>query len=481
MLSVSVLTPEPDTRYVVYFTVAPPSNYGHGNLIVGPYFLDANCKTCGYYQTKQYLGDFLPSKSDSYRYNGMDLNPITHRNLTGVGQYHPLAPSDVGYSMNPNETTIHYPTPDSQSERACTKSKDGFTISGKQYLSKHNQNWYCCSGTMTGWVESTAHYGDDEIWRFHSTSYTIGDFRLGPVRYGVRTVYADTTSTDGASFTMQTMVREHQDLSMLMARFSGWPFPKSQIFRELGITFPTIYGPNYGECSMAAVDSLKGINCNNIANLSDLAKVKTVTDLLPGKYDDLTVKGLASIYLWYKYSFENTARDISEIRTALPYLTASADKPRYKVQGKSSLYEGDQPYTVNCTLYGTWEASSVAEAIFRKLEQTGLDLSGQTIWDLIPFSFVVDWFFPVGKWLGYADLRMKSYANRYGIDYAVYSCKALRTIARHTAAYDVDITTSYYERWVSRRALCLENYIPSEPHGFNGHLAESAAIITSCL
>jgi hypothetical protein len=51
-------------------------------------------------------------------------------------------------------------------------------------------------------------------------------------------------------------------------------------------------------------------------------------------------------------------------------------------------------------VYSTGEASQLVKTIGGYLDALGINLDPQILWDSIPFSFIVDWFFNVGAWLG---------------------------------------------------------------------------------
>lgn len=67
--------------------------------------------------------------------------------------------------------------------------------------------------------------------------------------------------------------------------------------------------------------------------------------------------------------------------------------------------------------------------LFGTFDALGINLSLQTVWDAIPFSFVIDWFARVGDWLGRYDLRaIQPTTTILGF---VHSVKQERTVERY--------------------------------------------------
>lgn len=104
------------------------------------------------------------------------------------------------------------------------------------------------------------------------------------------------------------------------------------------------------------------------------------------------------------------------------------------------------------------------EALIRRFTSLGLTNPLEIAWELVPFSFVADWFVPIGSWLSSLDAANGwNYAN--GTKTRRLVC---RRDVRHkdSVAYGTKYTgtfTGYRERKVVDRALYASSPIPGRP------------------
>jgi hypothetical protein len=104
---------------------------------------------------------------------------------------------------------------------------------------------------------------------------------------------------------------------------------------------------------------------------------------------------------------------------------------------------------MKCRLDAKQKELSYLEQIWTGLYRYGLTPSFYVIWDMIPYSFIVDWFIPVGDILsGYDKTRM--YDRTYEFSNLWYS------LSYDTA--DTEAVVHAYTRWTS-----------DSPPEFNGY------------
>lgn len=141
---------------------------------------------------------------------------------------------------------------------------------------------------------------------------------------------------------------------------------------------------------------------NNVENLKDLKRIREslppVVDLLKKR----NFKSLADLYLWYKYTYKTTeldlkayynffrkwlksSKEVSNVkRIHLKYTTSIKDNSvSEEVVTRYQIYH--EPYNVGV------------------LRTLGLEINLGNTWDLLPFSFVVDWFINIGDILQRLD------------------------------------------------------------------------------
>lgn len=136
------------------------------------------------------------------------------------------------------------------------------------------------------------------------------------------------------------------------------------------------------------------LQVNNIANVQQLRKWKEMIPRIPNK----KIKTLAGLYLWYKYVFCTTAMDAEEMFKFFTRNPLEAYKSRDKgYDHRFTLTNIVDEKTVDTfTFYlGSYD--------FSILDTFGLRVNLSNTWDMIPFSFVVDWFTRVGDMLASID------------------------------------------------------------------------------
>ena len=124
---------------------------------------------------------------------------------------------------------------------------------------------------------------------------------------------------------------------------------------------------------------------NNIANIADvISSFKSMSKGLT------KVGSAADAWLAYRYSYSTTKSDIfalSEFATRIAALPPS-------IRSNGYYKDGDWEYRVSINVSSPYLASLVSFG-----EKWGLALDAVNAWDLIPYSFIVDWFIPVSKLL----------------------------------------------------------------------------------
>lgn len=91
-------------------------------------------------------------------------------------------------------------------------------------------------------------------------------------------------------------------------------------------------------------------------------------------------------------------------------------------------------------------ASYLAEQLLFELDRWGMIPDSYLIWDMIPYSFIVDWFVPIGNALAVEDAN-KKFEQQFKVDRCMYSFAYTRKIK--------GIEVSNYSRWVSDPVIPL--------------------------
>lgn len=163
----------------------------------------------------------------------------------------------------------------------------------------------------------------------------------------------------------------------------------------------------FGELAIRCADDARSIDVNSIEYLRDLASVveeaKATYSLLKGK---VNLKNISSLYLSYKYGMRLTYQDTKTIARDIGFLASRHGQSDAHARAASSHTETVAGITCNSSLHYKIYYSPHSSEFLRgiaTLQSTGLFPTPKTVWELIPFSFVVDWFVNVSDRLAQQD------------------------------------------------------------------------------
>lgn len=172
--------------------------------------------------------------------------------------------------------------------------------------------------------------------------------------------------------------------------------------------------------SQACMDlytTLPEAQMNTFANLLDI--VGTLRDFKHGNFSG--IGSMADAWLSYRYAFNTTKSDIEEYAHLLNRLIDLCDR-EYSLHGHFSktyyAWQGDQKIAFEVEAHVT-ATSKLTQLDTRKIknfmDRAGLKLNLLNAWDLVPYSFVVDWFLPISKLLGNMDAMYEEQHINYDV------------------------------------------------------------------
>lgn len=208
-------------------------------------------------------------------------------------------------------------------------------------------------------------------------------------------------------------------------------------------------------------------NDNNIANLIemselviDVAKSGGVEPLLEAaaSFVDFLKGGnrpreifhdLGDMWLKYRYCYSTTKSDVQQAlenkaRKQITYLRKQHFNGVYRTE--YSIPDGGKTTVtarVSCDV--VQQTADMVKAIKHGLYMNGLEMSAYTMWDLVPFSFIADWFCDIGGKL--QEKQDKQHYSDYVFTDVVWS------LAYDRSYHNVD--NHCYSRW-------YDNHIPDE-------------------
>lgn len=214
-----------------------------------------------------------------------------------------------------------------------------------------------------------------------------------------------------------------------------------------------------GDLSLECVKQVKAFSADTAVVASKLPSLSKLADVVPrNKGDFVNPNNWANAYLAFKYGVNLSLRDGEDIISGIGR-RMSRQKMEYSTRratlGHSSPAEGfnyTQYDVLHCKLKYFTSDNTMVKAL-RGLYDYGLMPTIGTAWDLIPYSFVVDWCLNVSDCLAAID---------YGPQYATLSVKSVTYSKLSTVTGPIPPvkgcwtppygTTTYYSREVCSTA-----------------------------
>lgn len=179
----------------------------------------------------------------------------------------------------------------------------------------------------------------------------------------------------------------------------------------------------------------------------------------------ISAKTAADMFLADKYGWQNLVRDLQKIPEEYDRLLSMAAQSTLHLHGKYS----DTRATIRCRPLQSGIVWTDALGITPNLSN---------LWDLVPFSFVVDWAFKAGENLEEIEFASKYGSGKFRILWICYSQKHTPTCTLTLPGFpDLKLTYSVYKRWVE---LAAPAYVYTSPDYFSGlpnHIIEFGALI----
>jgi hypothetical protein len=168
-----------------------------------------------------------------------------------------------------------------------------------------------------------------------------------------------------------------------------------------------------------ACQNLPRLNDNSISNVIEL--VSFIYNLVV-KHQIEIPKSLGSAWLSYRYQFTTTKLDAEE---AIQFVhrhmdLGDLDKGITSYGAAFTTYNGID-VSCRCLVQVTPRELGYLDKIWRGLYTYGLQPNFYVIWDMIPYSFIVDWFIPIGDMASVLDAKRMYSGDYYDFKRICYS------------------------------------------------------------
>jgi hypothetical protein len=249
-----------------------------------------------------------------------------------------------------------------------------------------------------------------------------------------------------------------------------------------------------------AVADVSGLESNWIENLAQAkGTTKAILPLIEAykavKTGNIMMgkRALIDAYLTYMYVVAPGVRDYKDVSKHLGGISKNITTKRFSNERRRGQLKEVVPVldvlaelSYFCTLNLRLKDNPLA-AIGNALEKLGLNPSAANIWDLIPFSFVVDWFTNIGSILSRLDaynnnalLRdVQSRIETFKVQWPLTESETLELIGS-----DYSVTSLLKYSWYDRRILTgLGSFDPFSGQSFDGlsvsQMTQGGALLSS--
>lgn len=235
----------------------------------------------------------------------------------------------------------------------------------------------------------------------------------------------------------------------------------------------------YGDLAMRALNQVDSNHTNMIEFLRDLRHPLT---MIPKLRNLRSLKAWSDRYLTVQYGILPTVRDIQTIVQAFKKREPYLDKNGFRIYAAgepTSLIQGDLSFMkVQYLKVALDREDSEFKLLIERLENMGLFPDLEKIWDLVPYSFAIDWLVDVGNFLKRVDTNLR--ILRLDIRYVTMSRKTTMSGASHLGNLETPfvgtVDWTKYQRWVSDQCPgpTLSLRTPDQPFT---HWVEAGALL----
>lgn len=174
-----------------------------------------------------------------------------------------------------------------------------------------------------------------------------------------------------------------------------------------------------GEATQEAADRVRYFDGNTAVYLKELFELKdAILDLVRLLKGDVSLKSLADLWVSSQYGLKLTALDTIDLAGAAARKLKSSPWDLFSVSRGSAFRDN---VTCHVKMYYDPTTRNGFASVMANLFEWDLFPSLQNVWDIVPYSFVVDWFVDVEGFLTAIDTR--TYLSVLNVFSTLYSVK----------------------------------------------------------
>lgn len=205
-------------------------------------------------------------------------------------------------------------------------------------------------------------------------------------------------------------------------------------------------------------------------------------------------KALASGYLAYKYAIAPNIADAKDLKKNTGRMLGLATVNRFSLERRRGAASRDAIAvcetlaTLNYfTTYHLKLKDNYFSQVWNALEKFGLEPTASQLWDLIPLSFVADWFLPLGDTLKNLDSYNSLVLNRdilarietFKVQWPIEEKVITNLFDGHVCSNGMPLEYSWYDRRIYRDAGQIDPISISDGNGLTtSQMTQGAALLT---
>jgi hypothetical protein len=180
--------------------------------------------------------------------------------------------------------------------------------------------------------------------------------------------------------------------------------------------------PAMRDAYLKGVESFPKAADNNIANFMEIGEM--IFDALHGDLSSVP-ETLGGLWMWYRYQYNTTKSDVQQAMDYWDRLKSGIELgAKYHGVVKIRLPEAENA-EVRWSGDVRLNTDDMQALMEHRLWSAGLEPTLYTGWDLVPFSFMADWFLDIGDKLEGMDQKRHAYAD-YIVSNSCYSFRYTR-------------------------------------------------------
>lgn len=248
----------------------------------------------------------------------------------------------------------------------------------------------------------------------------------------------------------------------------------------------------YGSLADVAVQDAKALDINSIQYLKELTEIAKMFNSLTGVVGNLTLKAAAGTYLAYHYGLRLSVEDTCEIVDATRNsLSNDWTKTWARIRARSGssfsvnhpVLQGGNVSVINVYKIRYDQMDNGLKTLQKLLDDWDLSINAGNVWDMIPFSFVLDWFVSVGDCLNtYDNVQYMKRLDVLGTtrsrrgEYPLFDSVYFRTLLNLSCPVDGDFHLIHYKRLLSSTVIYPRIGIDTDWSKGN-HVTEATALL----